>query len=132
MASELDENSARAIEDELEQLKAKAIQATASADALFYDGYLADDAIGVTPTGVFNKAQILKAMAGGQAFKSTKIEDSEARALGKNVGLVTYKATFERQSAGPLVVFVSTVYARKDGVWKGIFYQQTPLPSTAV
>ena len=28
-------------------------------------------------------------------------------------------------------VFVSTVYARRDGVWQGVLYQQTPLPLPA-
>ena len=38
-------------------------------------------------------------------------------------GIVTCKATFEAGS-----VFVTTVYGKKDDRWKGVFYQQTPLP----
>jgi hypothetical protein len=121
--------SSHIVEEELQALKAAAIRATADADAAFYKDYLAEDAIGVTPMGIFNKSQILDAMAGGQAFKSSKIENSRAKALGPDAGLVTYEATFGRPGAEARSLFVSTLYERRNGKWKGVFYQQTPLPA---
>ena len=122
------DNVSKKIEAELMALKSAAIRATAEADANFYKDYLADDAVGVTPMGVFSKAQIIKAMAGGQAFKSSKIENSQVKALGADAGLVTYEATFDRSPGEAKIVFVSTLYERRNGTWKGVFYQQTPLP----
>ncbi len=117
------------IEAILVALKAAAIRATEKGDADFYANYLADNAIGVTPLGVFNKQQILEGMKGGKTFKSSKIEDSRAVALGLDAGLVTYRATFEAPGEPPVEMFVSTLYRRYHDGWKGVFYQQTPLPS---
>jgi hypothetical protein len=116
------------IEAALLALKSYAIRATEKGDAAFYADYLADDAIGVTPFGVFNKQQILEGMKDGKSFKSSKIEDSRAVALGEDAGLVTYRATFEIEGRPATEFFVSTLYRRFEDGWKGVFYQQTPLP----
>jgi hypothetical protein len=117
------------IEAVLLALKAAAIRATEKGDAAFYADYLANDAIGVTPFGVFNKQQILQGMKDGKSFKSSKIEDSRAVALGDEAGLVTYRATFEVEGRPAAEFFVSTLYRRFGDGWKGVFYQQTPLPA---
>jgi len=117
------------IEAILVALKAAAMCATEKGDADFYASYLADNAIGVTPQGVFNKQQILQGMKNGKTFKSSKIEGSRAVALGPDAGLVTYRATFVASGEPPVEMFVSTLYRRYHDGWKGVFYQQTPLPS---
>ncbi|HEV7607127.1 MAG TPA: nuclear transport factor 2 family protein [Steroidobacteraceae bacterium] len=117
------------IESVLLALKAAAVRATEKADVAFYADYLADDAIGVTPFGIFNKQQILQGMKDGKSFKSSKIEDSRAVALGEEAGLVTYRATFEVEGRPASEFFVSTLYRRFADGWKGVFYQQTPLPA---
>ena len=117
------------IEAILVALKAAAMRATEKADVDFYASYLADNAIGVTPSGVYNKQQILQGMKNGKTFKSTNIEGSRAVALGPDAGLVTYRATFAAPGEPPVEMFVSTLYRRYHDGWKGVFYQQTPLPS---
>ena len=109
-------------------LKDAALRATRDNDVTFYAGYLSDDAIGVTPFGVFDKQQILAAMKDGKSFRSTKVEDTRALSLGDDAGLVTYRATFATASGQATEFFVSTLYRRFDDGWKGVFYQQTPLP----
>jgi hypothetical protein len=108
-------------------LKDAAIRATAEQDVAFYANYLSDDAVGVTPFGVFDKQQILRGMEDGRSFRSRRIGDTRAVVLGEDAGLVTYRATFETAD-GETEFFVSTVYRRFADGWKGIFYQQTPLP----
>ena len=115
------------IEAVLLALKAAAIRANEKCDVSFYAEYLADDAISVTPSGIFSKQQILAALKNG-GFKSTKVEDTRAFALSDDVGLVTYRAWFEIAGAPAREVFVSTLYRRYVDGWKGVFYQQTPLP----
>jgi hypothetical protein len=117
------------IEAVLLALKSAAVRATKRADVAFYADYLSDDAIGVTPFGVYDKQQILAGMKDGKSFKSTKIEDSRAVALGNEAGLVTYRATFEVAGRPATEFFVSTLYRRFEDGWKGVFYQQTPLPA---
>ena len=119
------------IQTTLLSLKDKALEATKNADAAFYNNYLADNAIAVVPFGVFDKKAIVHLMGSGDSpFKSVKIEDTKAVVLTPESGIVTYKATYEILKEGTKnisVVFVTTVYAKINGEWKGVFYQQTPM-----
>jgi hypothetical protein len=124
----LSDESAGPIESELLALKNAALRATAEGDVAFYASYLSDQAVGVTPFGVFDKQQILQGMKDGKSFRSKRVEDEHAVALGADAGLVTYRATFEA-GGKESQFFVSTLYRRFADGWKGVFYQQTPLPS---
>jgi hypothetical protein len=115
------------IEAVLLALKAAAIRANEKGDVSFYAEYLSDDAIGVTPHGVFNKQQILAALKNG-SFRSSRIEDTRALALSDDAGMVTYRAWFEAAEGPPREVFVATLYRRYVDGWKGVFYQETVLP----
>jgi len=120
----MDPEVKRKTEKVLLGLKEAALAATQRADAEFYRNYLADDCVALVPYGVFSKEAIVKQMgSGSSSFKSSKIEDTRAIVLSEDSGLVTYKATFESQPP----VFVTTVYARIQGEWKGVLYQQTPI-----
>jgi hypothetical protein len=125
--------STETIESELLALKDLALAATKNADGDFYQSYLADHAMAIVPFGVFDKKAIVDQMASGHTpFRSAKVEDTRAIALTQDSGLVTYKATYEQPGKGTLEVFVTTVYAKVRGEWKGVFYQQTPLESRHV
>ena len=114
------------VEATLRSLKDQALAATKERDQDFYRGYLADDAIAVLPAGVFDKAAVVAALGAPRVpFQSSAIEDTRVMVLGPDTGIVTYRATL-----GDQVVFVTTVYALRDGVWQGVLYQQTPLAGT--
>jgi ketosteroid isomerase-like protein len=119
------------IKDSLLSLKEKALEATKNADAGFYQDYLADNAVAVVPIGVLNKEAILKQMeAENSSFKSSKIEDVRVIELTPESGIVTYTATFDSRPEdipSASEVYVTTVYAKINGKWKGVFYQQTPV-----
>jgi hypothetical protein len=107
----------------LSALKDQALTATRERDQEFYRGYLADDAVAVLPAGVFGKEDVIASLGASQVpFQSSKIEDTRVRVLGPDTGIVTYRATL---ATG--VMLVTTVYARRDGTWQGVLYQQTPL-----
>jgi len=114
------------IEAVLLALKAAAVRAEEKGDVYFYADYLADDAIGVTPHGVFDKQQMLAALTNG-SFRTTKVEDTRAFALSDDAGMVTYRAWIMEVDGPPREVFVSTLYRRYVDGWKGVFYQQTLL-----
>ena len=112
-------------------LKEQALEATKNGDAVFYQHYLDDNAIAIVPFGVFDKKAIVNQMGSSNSpFKSSKIEDTKAIVLTPESGIVTYKATFQKQDNSAYDVFVTTVYSKKMGVWKGVFYQQTPILAT--
>jgi hypothetical protein len=112
------------IEATLRRLKDEALAATQDRDQNFYRGYLADDAVAILPAGVFDKTAVVAALGSPHVpFQSSKIDDTQIMVLSPGAGVVTYRATL---ASGQ--VFVTTVYARRDGVWQGVLYQQTPLP----
>jgi Domain of unknown function (DUF4440) len=109
-------------------LKDKALEATQNADGKFYEDYLDDHAVAIVPVGVFDKKAIVQQMSvPNSPFKSVGIDDTKAIVLTPESGIVTYKATYARADQSTFQVFVTTVYAKVKGVWKGIFYQQTPI-----
>jgi hypothetical protein len=97
---------------------------------------LPGNAIAIVPFGVFDKAAIVKQMGSANSqFKSSKIEDTKAIVPTPESGLVTYKAIYEKQREGTnnsYSVFVTTVYAKINDEWKGVFYQQTPVQKEAL
>jgi hypothetical protein len=108
--------------EELLELKQQALDATQRADGTFYEGYLADDAVAITPYGVFDKAAIVAQMSSPQSsFKSDAIDDERAIELSPTSGVVSYRAIY-----GDRAVYVTTIYRRDSDGWKGLFYQQTP------
>lgn len=118
------------IAGELLALKDQALAATKAADGDFYRGYLQDDAVAITPYGVFDKEAIVVQMSSPQwSFASEAVDDTRAIVLSEDSGVVTYRATYPPAEPGgkPRVVFVTTVYQRGPGGWKGLLYQQTPL-----
>src|SRR4051794_34398409 len=115
------------IEAVLLALRAAAVRASEKGDIAFYAEYLAEDAIGVTPSGVMSKQQILALLKKG-GIRSTRTEGTRAIALSDDAGMVTYSAWFEAPEGPPRAMFVSTLYRRYADGWKGVFYQQTPLP----
>lgn len=117
------------IRDTLLTLKEQALDATKNSNTAFYQSYLSDDAIAIVPFGVFNKDALVQQMGSSNSpFQSKRIDDTRVIVLSPESGIVTYKATYESKSdQKEFTVFVTTVYSRIDGKWKGVFYQQTPL-----
>lgn len=109
-------------------LKDQALEATKKNDANFYENYLTDDAIAIVPFGIFDKKAIVQQMGSTNSqFKSLAIKDTKAIELTSESGIVTYKAVYEKEDKTTFEVFVTTVYAKINDTWKGVFYQQTPL-----
>jgi Domain of unknown function (DUF4440) len=78
--------------------------------------------------GIFDKEAIVQQMGSANSqFKSSGIDDTRAIVLTPESGIVTYKATYTKDDQTTFQVFVTTVYAKISGAWKGVFYQQTPI-----
>jgi len=116
------------IESELTRLKEQALVASARNDRDFYAGHLADDARAILPIGVLDKAAVLASMTGDRApFAANRVEDTIVRPIGDCAGVVTYRAIYEGEG-GEFAVVATTVYERCAGHWRGVLYQQTPVP----
>lgn len=110
-------------------LKEQAVEATKNRNGQFYRNYLADHAVAVVPFGIFDKESIVKQMSGDSPFQSLGIEDTRVIVLTQESGIVTYKAIYKSENGEKkkFSVFVTTVYAKINDEWKGVFYQQTPI-----
>jgi hypothetical protein len=112
-----------AIVEHLRDLKAGALRATRERDVAYYDGYLADDAIAILPYGIFDKAAVLRQVAGPRpGFRATSTEDEQVSVHSSDCGTVRYVAVYPDRRA-----VVTTVFVRRDGVWRAVLYQQTVL-----
>ncbi len=113
------------VEEQLLGLKSEALEATGRHDGEFYDRYLSDDAVAITPYGVFGRQAIIAQMSSpASAFASTGTDDVRAFVLSDASGVVTYRAHYP---SGDMMV--TTAYRLEDDGWKGVVYQQTPLPA---
>jgi ketosteroid isomerase-like protein len=117
------------VTDDLIRLKNEALAATQRADGDFYAGYLADDAVAITPYGVFDKAAVVAQMGStSSSFKSESVDDVRAVELSPTSGVVSYRANYAARGDAPATsVYVTTVYRRDADGWKGVVYQQTPV-----
>jgi hypothetical protein len=96
-------------------LKAKNYDAFAS--------YLADDAVQITPDGLYDKTGSVK---GVQTFDASKAQlgDWKAVKFDEEASLVTY--TVKSPGMKPEIEYHSTIWAKRDGKWQAVFHIGTP------
>jgi hypothetical protein len=119
------------IDEILLSLKDKALEAMIKGDGDFYRSYLAESAIVVLPHGIFNKEAIVRQMSSGiSSFCNSRTSDTRVFILNNETGVITYRATFEKSEGEEksfYPFFVTVIYAKINGRWQGVFYQQTPI-----
>ena len=100
-----------------------------------YDGmknFLADDGLLIFWDGTrFNKRQTLELMK-DFSLQSLTIEPTYAvRMLSPDVATLLYRVTYASAVKGgkpeTIKVLSSSVYARRDGKWRSVLYQETPI-----
>lgn len=76
--------------------------------------------------GAWTREQVAGSVEGGQRWSDLEIEiEGSLRPL-PDVAFVTYRARAKRGSE-PYHARVSSAYVNRDGEWKMVFHQQTPL-----
>jgi hypothetical protein len=97
--------------------------------------WLSPDILTITSQGVSDMNQVLRDISSNQCqVKSYSLDESGARLtkIDDNTYVITYKATQDvtcGEAKLPSPVMVSEVWSKKDGKWKGYFYQETALLS---
>jgi len=91
---------------------------------------LATQAYSVDASGRRTTPQLLKIL-GKTTLTSYSITEAEAIAVGKNVGILTYKFIWsgtenDRQYTNA-ASYATSVWALREGSWVSVFYQETPL-----
>jgi hypothetical protein len=92
-----------------------------------WDGFaslLADDAIEVSPDGVYDKAGSVKGVIrGGDIFSRIKASDYKSTKMGSDAALVTYISNISGDK--PEAYRETTVWANRGGKWLAVFHQAT-------
>jgi hypothetical protein len=92
----------------------------------FYEEHMAADGLMVFPGVVMDKQAALGAIRGAEPWSSYEIEDVRVVQAGADVGVVVYRARARRRDQPQYAAVMSSLYSRRDGVWRLVLHQQTP------
>jgi uncharacterized protein (TIGR02246 family) len=95
--------------------------------AAFYEELMADDGLMVFPGLVLDKAATLRAIAEAPPWSTFELDDVREITPSPDSALVTYRASARRGSGG-YEANMTSVYAHRDGRWRLLLHQQTPIP----
>lgn len=89
---------------------------------------LADDFVGVTPTGVDGREAHVGRLADGPTVRRFELSDPRLLIVTDEAVLLTYRATYERVEPGAQAesMFVSSLWCRRGDRWVNVFSQDTP------
>ena len=95
-------------------------------DAQGFASYLAEDQLYVNSQGVHSKAESVKGVA-AEGTSDLTLDDWKVIMVGKDVAIVTYRATPKAVACGPepAVERNTTVWAKRGGKWLAVFHQDT-------
>jgi uncharacterized protein (TIGR02246 family) len=121
------------LRDELMALERASWQALKERDRAALRRLLADDALLIFSDGTrYDKREMLDYLT-NYRLDSYRIEPTYAvRRLGPTVAALLYRVTargaarFDRTTTDK--VLASSLYVRRDGRWRSVLYQETPLP----
>jgi uncharacterized protein (TIGR02246 family) len=119
------------VSGELEDLERRGWEALSSPEgAAFYEDLMADDGVMVFPGMVLDKAETVRAIADAPPWQSFELADLRVIEATPESGIVTYDATARRADEDEYRALMSTVYARRDGRWRLLLHQQSPILAT--
>lgn len=100
-----------------------------SASAEAYHRYLDDECLVAFPemAGVFTREQIAGSVEDSERWRDLEIEPEGLLRPLDDLAILTYRAGARRGEGERYRALVSSGYARRDGEWKMVFHQQTPL-----
>ncbi len=118
--------------DELEALEREGWAALTGPDgAAFYAEVMADDGLMVFPGMVLDKTATITAIAGAPPWQSFELDDVRQIMAASDSGIVTYRAKARRAGEDEYVALMSSVYVRREGRWRLLLHQQSPIPAAA-
>lgn len=77
--------------------------------------------------GVSSRERIAGSVEGGERWRDLEVDLRGLLRPTEDVAILTYEASARRGEDERYRALVSSAYARRDGAWKMVFHQQTPL-----
>ena len=103
-------------------------------DGKFFDGFLSDDHVEMTPGGPTSKAVVVAGVAGGGCtVASYAVDHFTVTRLAPDTALLTYRAAQDTSCGGakvPSPVWATSLFVRKAGHWRNALYVHTAIPPT--
>lgn len=107
-------------------------RALCEGDAQADGALLADDFLGVYPTGFADKPAHVAQLRDGPTISTFSLSDARVVVLARDVVLLAYKAQFVRQGKSGRrkteSMWVSSIWREAAGTWRNVFSQDTESP----
>jgi hypothetical protein len=91
---------------------------------------LADERVSITSRGKQTTADIIRSLE-RLSFSKYQISEPKAIPVSPDVAILTYKFSWTGgvtgQAPATTTVYASSVWRKRDGKWRSVFYQETPL-----
>ena len=113
---------------ELIRLETEIWQALVDGDAEADARLLADDFVGVYPTGFADRSDHVGQIAAGPTVRSYELSDARMLGVSESAVLLSYRAVYARvnEAAQQEAIYVSSLWCRRRGYWVNVFSQDTP------
>jgi len=113
--------------EQLLGLEARVWAALAAGDATTDAALLSDDFLGVYPTGFAGRDDHAAALVDGPTVAEYSLHDARSLVVTADDALLAYRAEYRRtRDADPETMYVTSLWSRRDGVWRNTFSQDTP------
>ncbi len=112
---------------ELIRLETEIWQALVDGDAEADARLLADDFVGVYPTGFADRSDHVNQIAAGPTIRSYELSDARMLGVSESAVLLSYRAVYARvsEAAQQEAMYVSSLWCRRGGHWVNVFSQDT-------
>lgn len=115
------------IVDEVVRLEVAVWQALVDGDPDTDERLLAEDFLGVYPTGFTGRAAHVSQLTAGPTVAAFELSDVHAIEIADDTVLIAYRADYRRAGGGAGLesMYVSSLWCRRDR-WVNVFSQDTP------
>jgi hypothetical protein len=119
------------LQDSLLAQERKLIDAVNRKDKAAISELLADEAMSITSRGKQTTRDIIQSLE-KLSFSKHQISDAKAIPVSPDVAILTYKFSLTGgvtgQTPATTNVYATSVWRQRDGKWRSVFYQETPVP----
>jgi len=113
---------------ELVRLETEVWQALVDGDAEADARLLADDFVGVYPTGFADRSDHVDQIAAGPTVERYELSDTRMLTISESAVLLSYRAVYSPVGGAEQreAMYVSSLWCRRDTRWINLFSQDTP------
>jgi hypothetical protein len=118
------------LQDSLLAQERKLIDAINRKDKAAISELLADEAMSITSRGKQTTKEVIKSLE-MLSYSKHQISEPKAISVSPDVGILTYKFSYTGGVTGQVPattnVYATSVWRQRDGKWRSVFYQETPI-----